>query len=190
MEKEIGDITPYPIQTAVLPPLLDEEVLFEFRCKRLSEDDRLRLVDTVVGEAAKRGATGAFRRAILSFCEEPLLNVQRYQNLRIEVKDLKICFRTSFTQQNRYVVTISNLVYPADAEPLALYLASLQSMDPEAARARVREVLPQAETLSQKGSGIGLSILRRRSASFEFSMIPDGDFIYYTLRIALESKEN
>ena len=176
--------------TSPMPPLMDEEVLFDFHCRRLLEDDRLRLADDVVSEASRRGATGRFQREILRLCEEPLLNVQRYQNVRIELRDLKIHFRASFINGNQYYITISNYVYPDDAEVLASYLQVVSQFDGETARAKIRDVLPKAEIHTQQGSGIGLMLLKQMCASFEYSLIPDGDFYNYTLRISLMPKTN
>ena len=173
-----------------MPPLMDEEVLFDFHCRRLLEDDRLRLADDVVNEATRRGATGRFRRDILRLCEEPLLNVQSYQNVRIEMRDLKIHFRVSFINGNQYYITVSNYVYPEDAELLVSYLRIISEFDEETARTKIRDILPQAEVLNPHGSGIGLMILRKMCTSFEYSMIPEGEFYNYTLRISLLPKTN
>ena len=178
------------INTSPMPPLMDEEVLFDFRCRRLLEDDRLRLADDVVNEATRRGATGRFRREILWLCEEPLLNVQRYQNVRIEMRDLKIHFRASFINGNQYYVTMSNYVYPEDAEVLASYLQVVSEYDGETARAKIRDVLPKAEVQTAQGSGIGLMLLRQMCDSFEYTLEPEGDFFNYTLRISLLPKTN
>ncbi|MGP1362831.1 MAG: DUF6272 family protein [Bacteroides sp.] len=178
------DLTTLPI-----PPIVGEEVLHDFRCKRLSEDDRLKWTDKVVDSARDLGAKGLFLREILKVCEEPLLNVQSYQNVRFELKDLKIHFHVSFTNGDQFYVSLSNYVHPDDAESLAFYLRRVQNMDVEEARARVREVLPKAEIDSSDGSGIGLILLRGRTFSFEYSLVPEGQFVNYTLRISLVYKD-
>ena len=176
--------------TSPMPPLMDEEVLFDFHCRRLLEDDRLRLADDVVNEAQRRGVTGRYRRDILRLCEEPLLNVQSYQNVRIEMRDLKIHFRASFINGNQYYITISNIVHPEDAELLAKYLQIVSEFDGETARAKIRDVLPKAEVQTAQGSGIGLMLLRQMCDSFEYTLEPEGDFFNYTLRISLLPKMN
>ncbi len=176
------------VGTPPLPPLNAVEVLQDLSYRRISEAELQRLVDMVAGDAAARGVVGNSNRTkILGLAEEPLRNVQNYQKIRLEVKDLDIHFQAFRLKDNTYCVNLSNNLYPEDALSLSEYIRSVLALTQTEAHAQMRGTLPRTVN-SVQGAGIGLLWLRTQCCSFEYSMLPAGDFIAYTIRVSVEIK--
>lgn len=177
------------ICTPPLSPLVGVEVLQDLSYRRISEAELQRLVDMVAGDAAERGVVGNSNRSkILGLAEEPLRNVQNYQKIRFEVKDLAVRFQAFQLKENTYCVNLSNNLYPEDALSLSEYIRSVLALTQAEAHAQMRGTLPRTVNNSVQGAGIGLLWLRTQCCSFEYSMLPAGDFIAYTIRVSVEIK--
>lgn len=177
--------------TRPLPPLEGSvEKLKDLVFMRISEEDIQKLIDMVLGEAAARGVVGNSNRSkILRLSEEPLRNVQNYQKIRVEVKDLAIRFQAFRLGESSYCVTLSNNLYPEDARALYYYIRSVLTLTQAEAHAQMKGTLPRSNINNvAQGAGIGLLWLRTQCNHFEFSMLPAGDFVSYTIRVTIEIK--